>query len=241
MRLNVSSRDHKFLLGAIAINAYWINLDNRKDRASYCISQLSKIGMKAIRVSAITRSEVGIVENTQNQDYFQGVIACRMSHMKALSAFLSSGHEFGLILEDDFLFLERLKVSELSNIRDLMKVMDIQLLQIGFLPKGISLPAFFSIPISKFSKLLGSLRLLLKHNFASRQITHGFLPGAHAYIVNREMALYLLKNAQLDVKVPVDLWLSALAREKNTDSSLISRLRFSIVSQNRHFSSDIQL
>jgi len=222
------------------MDAYWINLDIREDRASQCISQLSKIGINGIRITAVTRSEVGIVENTQNQDYFQGVIACRMSHMRALNTFLSSDHEFGLILEDDFLFLEKLKVSELTDIQDLMKVMDIQLLQIGFLPTGMSLPAFLSIPVSKFSRFLGSLRLLLKHNFVLRDITNGFLSGSHAYIVTRKMALYLLKNAHLDRKVPIDLWLGALSKVENADKDHMSRLRFSIVAQNRDFTSDIQ-
>jgi len=37
---------------------------------------------------------------------------------------------------------------------------------------------------------------------------------ARAYIVNREIALYLLKNAQSDVKIPIDLWLNDLANIK---------------------------
>jgi GR25 family glycosyltransferase involved in LPS biosynthesis len=84
------------------MDAYWINLDDQRDCASQCITQLSKIGVTENRVSNVTRSEVGIVENMKNQHYFLGIIACRMSHMRTLNAFLSSTHDCGLILEDDF-------------------------------------------------------------------------------------------------------------------------------------------
>jgi hypothetical protein len=63
---------------------------------------------------------------------------------------------------------------------------------------------------------------------------------ARAYIVNREIALYLLKNAQSDVKIPIDLWLSDLAKLKKSGNMLISRSQFSIVAQNRDSKSDLQ-
>jgi len=222
------------------MDAYWINLDDRKDRAAQCIIQLSKIGIHASRVSAVTRSEVGIVGNTKNQHYFQGIIACRMSHMRALNAFLSSTDDYGLILEDDFLLSEKVKVSELLKIEGMMRMMNIDLLQIGFLPKGASLPVCFSIPISMFSNLVKSLSLVLKKSDVSKRITQGSLPGAHAYIVNREMARHLMENAQTDIKIPMDLWLIASAKAKKSESMLIYRLQFSIVAQNRDFKSDLQ-
>ena len=222
------------------MDAYWINLDDRKDRAAQCIIQLSKIGIHASRVSAVTRSEVRIVGNTKNQHYFQGIIACRMSHMRALNAFLSSTDDYGLILEDDFLLSEKVKLSELLKIEGMMRMMNIDLLQIGFLPKGISFPAFFSIPISIFSNLLESVTLFLKYKDVSIPTIQGFLPGAHAYIVNREMAWHLIENAQTDIKIPMDLWLNAFAKAVKSESMLIYRLQFSIVAQNRDFKSDLQ-
>lgn len=223
------------------MEAYWINLNDRKDRASQCIIQLSKIGIIAIRVSAVTRSEVGFVENTENLQYFQGIIACRMSHIKALNAFLSSSNEFGLILEDDFLFSEKMNISEFLNIQDLMRIRNIQLLQLGFLPRGTSLPAFLAIPKRLFSFFQHSINCFLTCNNQSKRITHGFLPGAHAYIVNREMALHLIRNAQSDLKIPIDLWLNKIAKEMNSVGVLIGRLKYSMVAQNESFESDLQI
>jgi GR25 family glycosyltransferase involved in LPS biosynthesis len=191
-------------------------------------------------VSAVTRSEVGIVENTNNEHYFQGVIACRMSHIRALDTFLSSTNDFGLILEDDFLFSQKFKAIELLRFQEMMLMMNVHLLQIGFLPKGASLPAFFSIPISIFTNLLKSLSLFLTYRNVPIRISHEFLPGSHAYIVNREMASYLIENAQSDVKIPIDLWIRGVAKSKKSESTLIGRLQFSVVSQNRDFESDLQ-
>ena len=222
------------------MDAYWINLDDRTDRASQCLKQLSEIGVNGNRVPAVTRREVGILENTENQNYFQGVVACRKSHMKALKSFLSDGYEFGLILEDDFLFSKKLKLSEFSNFQELMRVKNIHLLQIGFLPPGVSLPRFFSTPIRKSSLFLGSLSLANRPRDVSRRIVRGFLPGSHAYIVSRNMAVNLLENAQLDIKVPMDLWLGSLSEMNRTENTMIHRLRFSVVAQNTFFDSDLQ-
>jgi GR25 family glycosyltransferase involved in LPS biosynthesis len=227
-------------LGAIAMDAYWINLDNRKDRASQCLNQLSENGIKGFRVPAVSRSEVGIVQDTENQHYFQGIIACRMSHMKALNLFLSSNEDFGLILEDDFMFSVNLNNKELLSFQGLMRIKNISLLQIGFLPKCISLPTFFSNLVSISSNIRESISLYLQPNVPSKRIIAGFLPGAHAYIVSREMASYLLNNAELDLKIPVDLWLNALTKMEKREDITVSRLRFSIVSQNRSFKSDLQ-
>ena len=69
------------------MKCYWINLDNRKDRASACEQKFLDFEFETFRVSAVTKEEVGILKQTSDQEYFQGIVACRMSHIKAMEIF----------------------------------------------------------------------------------------------------------------------------------------------------------
>ena len=73
-------------------NAFYINLDHRVDRKEHVESELSKIGIKAERFSAIK------MEN--------GAIGCSMSHLKILQNAFKNKMEHVLIVEDDITFLD---------------------------------------------------------------------------------------------------------------------------------------
>jgi len=224
----------------------WINLDDRPDRAKECVSQIQqlKLGSSAVRISAVNREQVGVLADTDSQHYFQGVVACKKSHFKAMESFLESDKSYAFILEDDFLFTDLLTKNEILRLLLEMKRSYIQLLQVGFLPRGNTLTGPFFKMANKFAFLKELINIKLYKIRGTNKIRRWTLkPGSHAYIVDRKMALYILDNSDLELKIPYDLWLSKLSSnanlERNTPKS--ARLRFSIVRQNDAFKSDIQL
>ena len=76
---------------ATICNAFYINLDHRQDRKDLVEHELSKVGIKAERFSAIK------MEN--------GAIGCSMSHLKILQNAFKNKLEHVLIVEDDITFL----------------------------------------------------------------------------------------------------------------------------------------
>lgn len=77
----------------------YINLDHRTDRKNLIESELHRIGVpneKVYRLSAI-------------YDRFNGTRGCLLSHIQALNLAIDKGWEKVLILEDDVLFIKKLK------------------------------------------------------------------------------------------------------------------------------------
>ena len=75
---------------------YYINLDHREDRKTGFIEEMAKMDYpedKIIRISGIYKKG-------------QGSLGCSMSHVKAMEAFIESGHNTCIIFEDDFVFSE---------------------------------------------------------------------------------------------------------------------------------------
>lgn len=72
---------------------YYINLNHRKDRKAEIEEELTRLGLESHQIQRIDAiSSPGF-----------GALGCGKSHIKALQTFLSSGHNIGLILEDDFM------------------------------------------------------------------------------------------------------------------------------------------
>jgi len=224
------------------LNVYWINLDSRKDRAFNCRLQLEGLHFSSFRVPAISRSQIGQLENVTNQKYFRGILACRMSHFKAMESFLNSAEDYCLILEDDFIFSSKVSKFNLTFIQNRMGLKNIGLLQIGHLPKGISFNSSSNKYLKLIFKVVESLRSSLETKAPDFTFVDGFLPGAHAYVVNREMAKLLLLKGQSNTNIPFDLWLNDIAKTQNMNSlgMKIYRLKHSMVMQNRLFESDLQ-
>jgi GR25 family glycosyltransferase involved in LPS biosynthesis len=221
---------------------YWINLDDRKDRAAISRSRLEKLELEETRISATTRAEIGFLEKTRNQRYFRGILACRMSHMKAMEIFLESDKNHCLILEDDFIFENSLTKSLLQEMQQKMEYRNIQLLQIGHLPLGNPMKGFSATFFRVFNRCALPIRVILYRKISHSEFVDGFSPGTHAYIINRNMAEYLVENCRLDLKTPLDNWYSKLAKKSNRSrhGMVIARLRFSIVSQDVDSRSDLQ-
>lgn len=73
-------------------NAFYINLEHRKDRKEHVETELKKIGINAERFNAIRMDN--------------GAVGCSMSHLKLLQNALSQNMDHILILEDDITFLD---------------------------------------------------------------------------------------------------------------------------------------
>src|SRR5258706_14773597 len=88
--------------------AFGINLPRRQDRLQFMTGQLERLGIAFTRVDAIDAKEVDEAD-------FAGVFAadgkygripkgdmcCTLSHVRVWNAFMESGAEYGLVLEDD--------------------------------------------------------------------------------------------------------------------------------------------
>ena len=225
------------------MNVYLINLDSRPDRLAESTQQLERFGIDFERVSAVTSS---LDFSVAHPFVTPSVAAIWLSHVKALSAFLESGAQQALILEDDFLIScgkdELLEKSELVSGYDL--------LQIGFLVTNIfdrlaykfaNISDIFYKTLSRYSRLslpfsksLSSKFLVYGQDSISFKIVRGnFRAGAHAYIVTRNFAEGLLK-LNTPIVFSTDQFYISLAA---MNSFKIARLRKSIIGQSKSPSS----
>lgn len=92
------------------MHAYVINLRNRSDRWDSVLAQSNKLQLPIVRVDAVEmKTLVG-----QELYVADGVAATWQSHQLAMSIFLESGEEYGVILEDDFLVTEKWSTESLE-------------------------------------------------------------------------------------------------------------------------------
>ena len=107
---------------------YLINLDRSQDRLAYSKLEFERHGMDFTRIQAIDGLDLDIADYpqaTQNSWAYHtpltvNEVACYMSHLKALRSFLDSDATHGMILEDDFAFVE----DPMPCLRSLMELDD---------------------------------------------------------------------------------------------------------------------
>lgn len=86
---------------------FYINLANRPDRRDFMEHQLAGLGLSATRIEALTAADISDedVDAYCNPDRPQFLrrreLACSYGHERAWKALIDSGHEAGVILEDD--------------------------------------------------------------------------------------------------------------------------------------------
>lgn len=181
------------------IGIFLINLDDRKDRLDSSTKQLNAIDLPFVRVSAVPSKNV-----EESIFLTDSVLACWKSHLKTYSILVESDLEYALILEDDFLIKNPKKFSSfLENLETERH----DLLQIGFLLPGIfnrlrwifeELEKLIFYFIGFVSSIIGlrslSQRLRIAEASSASVIytQSSFLPGTHAYLINRKMASALM-------------------------------------------------
>jgi len=181
------------------IGIFLINLDDRKDRLDSSTRHLNEIDLQFTRVSAVSSRDV-----EESLFLTKPVLACWKSHIKTYSMLIASDLEYALVLEDDFLIKNPKKFSGLLERLNTEKY---DLLQLGFIFPGmfnrmrwifeeIEKLIFYSlgfvcksIGLKSFSQ---RLRIAEARSASVRFTQSSFLPGTHAYLINRKMASALI-------------------------------------------------
>ena len=175
------------------IPAYYINLASRPDRRAFMEDQFARFGMAVERIEAVTTSDVGEDRMAPHLDphnrtaMSQVEVACLLSHERTWRAFLETGEEHAMILEDDLVmseglphFLDRALHQELGV--DLMK-----------------------LETFRQSIRLGRARQVVAGRWAVRQLLTSHL-GTAAYIISRTRAQRALADPVAHT-MPVDCYL----------------------------------
>lgn len=181
------------------LSVFVINLDERVDRWENVLYQQSRHDfLRITRISGIK------AQRTPNLLTSPAVAACWESHCKVLQEFLNSDKDFALVLEDDFSI-------NLVNIRArINEAIDsgLDFIQIGFLNTTLKESIYVKVEnfydslirlYGFFEKILtakpSSKKALVREraNLTWRFVMCDIRPGAHAYIVNRQAAKYLLQ------------------------------------------------
>jgi GR25 family glycosyltransferase involved in LPS biosynthesis len=224
------------------MQAYIINLDERRDRWLSVESQLRNSNWSFSRVSAIDGSKI-------NKETLcaPGVTAIWLSHLKAMERFLASEDQFALILEDDF------NINKWNNLNSIIQksiMANFDFVQIGYLKTspfnsiGISTQNFLDLIlkilvfVSRFS-FLGKFsffsRLLIQEqlNIPKDFVLNDIRAGAHCYLINRKFAIFAL-GINSPVFLSTDLLYMSLGHMR---SLRMLRVRKSIVRQSNSPSS----
>lgn len=95
----------------MSIQIYAINLDRSVDRWNALSRQAEEFGLPIVRVSGVDGTQtpadqridcnIAAFEFKNGRTMLPGEYGCYRSHLKALSAFLASGDEVAVIIEDD--------------------------------------------------------------------------------------------------------------------------------------------
>ena len=180
------------------MHAYIINLRNRPDRWDSVLAQSSKLQLPIVRIDAVE------MKTLAGQELYvaDGVAATWQSHQLAMSIFLESGEEYGVILEDDFQITKYWSLQTLG----LAVQVDPDFFQLGYLiTSPLDRIEFFLYNsfdrtlkilnwICSRSKIvrnqLGS-RLLIREQAGLpwRVIPNDIRAGGQAYLVSRKFAL----------------------------------------------------
>lgn len=221
------------------LSVFLINLDTRPDRLEQALDQMDLFNIKKYyRITGI--------DKPTNDRYFtrKPVAACWESHRNALLNFLETTSSHALIFEDDFKIKKRSVMTTLKMVCNT----DLDFIQIGFLKTTFKERIYIRVEnvydllvrlygalerISKGRKVSNKLLVMERNSLPLSFVMTDIRPGAHAYIVNRSCAEYLIQlNSPIFLSTD-DLYM-ALAPMKYIR---MARLRKSIVGQSGSTSS----
>jgi hypothetical protein len=220
------------------MNTYIINLASRPDRLVEALKEADDNFFKTTVVRAVEATEA-----PTNLNVSAGVWACWQSHKKCYELLLNSQDDYALIFEDDF------QIKNKNNFeRDLSLgiQMEADLVQLGYLRPGLLrkfIDFYFKLEslTFRFLYVAGQLNFLKKFSLDGRLrpriysqtptflLPDIFFPGAHAYLISRNLALEVMtfNNPQF---LSADDFFSSLA---NMRTFRIYRSRKSSVSQRK--------
>jgi GR25 family glycosyltransferase involved in LPS biosynthesis len=201
-----------------------INLKRRPDRMARISADLQRAGLSFETQVAVD----GQLETYEPKFLSKGAIGCWKSHVNSMQRIVEADAPFGLILEDDAVLSPIVNDQFLSDMTDLMKRNQIDILQIGFIDWRNS--------ISIRSGLLEFLIALLKHRGTKdlsgvRFVLGEFLETTHAYLVNARLAQAISETFPGPPLLPWDDYLGVLAKSQIRSGIRIARLVNSVASQ----------
>ena len=207
-----------------SLHAYVINLDRAPERWVHMEKSFAKTKIALHRVPAIDGKNLSLPSedfDARRFRLFHGRViniyelACYLSHLKALEAFLASGEEHALICEDDIFLKEELDAVVVAALRDSSSW---NILRLTGLSKGKAL---------SLKKLTPDYSLCLQL---------GRLKGAGAYLVDRKAAALFVQKL-LPMWLP---WDHAMDREWVFGLKALSVAPFPISQTDEKFQSAIQ-
>ena len=164
------------------MQAFLINLERRPDRMRAMAAQLARLGIEYAPVAAVDAKSVDVDKITPSftaggplGPIAKGDRCCAKSHVRAWEAFLASGEEYGIVLEDDVL----LHASSAELLRDG-----------DWIPRTVGLLKLEHYGPRGQRILIGeSINILSRWRAAEIWSRH---TGAAAYILSRDVARHLL-------------------------------------------------
>jgi len=227
------------------LSFYYINLELRSERKQNVLSQLEDAGAIGIRINADIYDpdifpKVGFMANRK---YYSKIVANRDSHIVALRTFLASGDSYGVIAEDDMFFTSRKSYSQILKLVGRMSLKDINFLQVGYLPHGITKASTKSWPVARLGNLLHIMNSLVNaYIFSGRRIIFFNLRfGAHAYVVDKNSAAFLIRRFEAQQWPnfhPIDVEFRNITA-RDTDL-IFARSAGSLIDQSIDYPSDLQ-
>ena len=173
-------------------NTYLINLDRAADRLEFMDAQLAKLEIGYERISAVDRLKIDAsvpgydargYRLLHGRGFHDGEIACYLSHVSCLRAFLASSADYALILEDDCRLPDNL-VAVITAAIDMGDEWDI--LRLSTVNSGIRVP----------------YRKLDREHSLAIALTRE--KGAGGYVVNRKCAEVFLDRL-MPIRVAWDI------------------------------------
>ncbi len=206
------------------MKAYVINLDSAPDRWEHMLRAFESTSFSLVRIPAVSGKELKLPIPEFDEEKFRRrhgrltnifEVACYLSHIKAMKAFLDSGESHAMICEDD-----------LYPTKDTTRV-------IGRL---METTRFWNMARLAGLKLGKPLKVSsLGHGYSLTVPMHRF-KGTGAYIVDRKAAK-ALSEGLLPMWLPYD---HALDREWVYNFKVVSVAPFPISQTEEEFVSDIQ-
>ena len=217
-------------LNASEVLVQVINLERRPDRLARMRAQLEKAGLSFEVQVAVD----GQLETHEPKFLSKGAIGLWKSQVNAMRRIVESKAPFGLILEDDAVFSPVVNDRFLSEMTDLMKRNQIDILQIGFIDWVYSL-SWDSLRQGILEFLIDFLkRRGVRDSSGVRFVPGEFRDSAHAYIVNTRLAEAISEIIPGPPLIPWDDYLGLLAKNQVYRDIKIARLVKSVATQDSY-------
>lgn len=170
------------------MNAYIINLDNKKEKFECVSKQLKVLNIQHSRFIALTRPSPLFLKKSQSTFFTDAMMGCASSHMELWERIQKENTEYALILEDDVKFLSGFKKRFLFYMSYVPKNWDMIVLG-TIMKQGDS---------NTLEKVHGCFYDYGKNYNVNKYVYRlkNFI-GAHAYILSKQGAKKLVKGIDI--------------------------------------------